>query len=108
MKVSIDEEVLQNILFRLNQLEMVVYGGYDIEKAQTQRVGKKPTKNNDEKAWEWITKRDKLFCVNDLNKNCRAVVNADHARKLISKWAASRNIEAVGERYWRVTNEPRN
>lgn len=108
MKVSIDEDVLQNLLFRLNQLEMVVYGGYDIEKAQAQRVGKKPTKNNDERAWEWVIKRNDPFCVNDLNKGCRAVVNADHARKLINKWLAIGDIEAISEKYWRVTDEPRN
>lgn len=104
MKVSIDEEVLQNLLFRINQLEMVVYGGFDIQKAQQKVKPRTSTEDNDTKALKWLMNKGAgyTFTVNDLNKNCRAVVNANHARKLIQKWESKGDIVKSGD-CWRTS-----
>lgn len=98
MKVSIDEEVLQNLLFRINQLEMVVYGGFDIQKAQQKIKPRTSTEDNDTKALKWLLGKERgyFFTVNDLNKGCRAVVNANHARRLIKKWEDIGDIKKSG------------
>lgn len=104
MKVSIDEEVLQNLLFRINQLEMVVYGGFDIQKAQQRVKPRTLTEDNDTKAIKWLMNKGSgyTFTVNDLNKNCRAVVNAKHARRLIDKWTDDAFVMALGAERWEV------
>lgn len=79
--------IIKKLLFRIDQLEQVVYGG--------------PSSDDIESKVLLFIKRKGKATVNCVNKGVRSINNAEHARAVLATLENSGDIKKVNDKEWR-------
>lgn len=83
-----NDDLIKKLLFRIDQLEQVVYGGHSSDDIESKVL--------------LFIKRKGKATVNCVNKGVRSVNNAEHARAILSILENSGEIKKINEKEWRA------
>lgn len=83
-----NEELMKKLIFRIDQLEQVVYGGAGSDDVEQKVL--------------LFIKRKGRVTINCINKGVRAINGADHARAVMAILENEKKVRRINDKEWRA------